>query len=489
MEIVRQLWDWIAQRYDVLEVIAGHETNKPLQTMPDNFNGITVGGTTILSDGGNLLYRKVASFNAFGNSGDRTFTDIVAPGDGVLMQSFGSNTAPSNINGTSFAAPHVTGTVALLQQYGNQRQSASTPNWSGDYVHHQVMKAVLMNSADKIAHASDIPEMIGVNDDIPTLPVPTGGLLGQEKTVIRTDNGNWFSDKAAADKSFDTGGLKPLDDQFGAGALNAKRARTQFNAGEFHSFETLDSPIDVPVIGWDYGHSSASNPTNTYRFNQHLVQGSFIAITLAFDRNVQFAFDNGTSNHYDSGDSFQPSTNFQTPGADQINDLDLFLVDTTSGQTEALSTNGVSTIEHIFWQVRTSDNYQIEVHQTGFDGGDANGDVDYGLAWWTLGAGAVTSGLGDVNQDGHVDAKDIVALEHFLTNETGYANSIGIGVDQLSAIADVNGDGHLTNADLQALLNYLKAGNGSTSVPEPTSLMLLAIGGVMLKRRRVRHVS
>jgi subtilisin family serine protease len=204
--------DWIAQRYDVLEVVAGLEASKPPATMPDNFNGLTVGGTTIVSNGTNFVYRKMATFNTFGNSGDRTFTDLVAPGDGILMQSFGSSTTVQS--GTSFAAPMVTGTVALLQQYGNQRQASPTTHWSTDYVHHQVMKAVLMNSADKIANVSDIPAMIGVNDDIPTLPVPNGGLLDQNKTVLRTDGTNWFSDKAAADKSVDTGGLKPIDDSF-----------------------------------------------------------------------------------------------------------------------------------------------------------------------------------------------------------------------------------------------------------------------------------
>ena len=48
-------------------------------------------------------------------------------------------------SGTSFAAPHVTGTIALLQQYavGNFAANANARR-------HEVMKAVIMNSADKI---------------------------------------------------------------------------------------------------------------------------------------------------------------------------------------------------------------------------------------------------------------------------------------------------------------------------------------------------
>jgi hypothetical protein len=40
----------------------------------------------------------------------------------------------------------------------------------------------------------------------------------------------------------------------------------------------------------------------------------------------------------------------------------------------------------------------------------------------------------------------------------------------------VNGDHLFTNADLQALLNLLKSGGGSTSVPEPSALVLTALG-------------
>ncbi len=60
--------------------------------------------------------------------------------------------------------------------------------------------------------------------------------------------------------------------------------------------------------------------------------------------------------------------------------------------------------------------------------------------------------------------------------------------DELSVIADVNGDGVFNNADLQALLNFLKDGNGSTSVPEPTSFALLAAGELLLILRTSRRM-
>jgi autotransporter-associated beta strand protein len=114
--------------------------------------------------------------------------------------------------------------------------------------------------------------------------------------------------------------------------------------------------------------------------------------------------------------------------------------------------------------------------------------------------GEVTPLIGDVNQDGHVDAKDIIALEKALTdtgmsgssdvNSYAHAHPLFTNSDILFAL-DVNGDGKDTNTDVQSLINYLLAGNGSNApVPEPSSLVLLAISGFTLlgyQRRRAKH--
>jgi hypothetical protein len=465
-------FDWVASRYDVLNIIAGNEDTggKPVPT--DDFNGMVIGAS---SQSGNV-FSEVATFNYYGEEPfDRTSVDLIAPGTNIAMLGQGNNPIPStDDSGTSFATPLVTGTVALLQQYGGQRNG--TPNWSDDYVHHQVMKAVLMNSADKVHLQSDLPTMIA---GLPSLIVPPGGFLDQDRTVLRTDNGNWFSDTAAADKTPDTGGLKPIDDQFGAGELDAKRALTQFSAGEYHSFDS-GGPMSVPVIGWDYGHSVHQGDVNSYFFNQQLEKGAFVSITLAFDRTVNFA--TGGPTMYHSGDTFQPSTNVQFPGIDMFSNLDLYLVDTDTGITEAESVDPLSTIDHIFWQIQNNDHYEFEVQQSN----ENDGAVNYAVAWWTLGTGPLVSGYADMNQDGHVDAKDIVAMEKALANEAGFAQNEGLTMDQLALIGDVNGDGVFNNADLQALLNLLKSGGGSTSVPEPASFMLLAFGGLLLIRRSRR---
>ena len=88
---------------------------------------------------------------------------------------------------------------------------------------------------------------------------------------------------------------------------------------------------------------------------------------------------------------------------------------------------------------------------------------------------------GDFNLDHHVDAADIVPMMGALTNLSGYESAhSGLSASDLSTIEDVNGDGKFTNADLQALIDLLQSGHGSTSVPEPQSGPLLAIGGLAL---------
>jgi len=96
--------------------------------------------------------------------------------------------------------------------------------------------------------------------------------------------------------------------------------------------------------------------------------------------------------------------------------------------------------------------------------------------------------LGDLNRDGHVNAADILAMEQALANLPAYQAAHGLTNAQLLEIGDINGDGVVNNADLQALITLLKSGGGSTAkVPEPTSVILLALAvpsiGVALRRR------
>ena len=88
---------------------------------------------------------------------------------------------------------------------------------------------------------------------------------------------------------------------------------------------------------------------------------------------------------------------------------------------------------------------------------------------------------GDINRDGKVTVADISALMVALSDLNTYQSSHpGMSDPQnLLQVADVNGDGAVNNADLQALISIVAnnpAGGGAlTSVPEPASLILLAL--------------
>lgn len=195
--LLTQFVDWSARQHDVLYVVSGLEgIPDPAFGPPiDNFNGITVAASTKTIDG---VYSKVADLNDFSPivSDTRVATDIVAPGLGVNVT--GLNDVPSIEPGTSLAAPHVTGTVALLIQYANERITSLDPRFDIDRSRrHEVMKAVLLNSADKIK-------------DDGTL-APMGSFLGMDRTLLDKDNKHWLQSEAFTDF------LSPLDDQLGAG--------------------------------------------------------------------------------------------------------------------------------------------------------------------------------------------------------------------------------------------------------------------------------
>jgi len=438
--------DWSARVHDVLYVTSGPEVlpnNPSLETPFDNFNGITVA----MSDrDANGKYRIVHANNVLvthPNSAftQRTYIDLLAPGRDVFVANQGNTTA--TVGGTSFAAPHVTGTVALLQEYANTQIGNSVPGWTPLARRHQVMKAVLMNSADKI---EDNGMFVPFGK---TTPVPLGGLLGMTRTVLKTDGTNWDD----ADASFMTG--IPLDEEMGAGQLNAARAVQQFAPGEFDP-----NGAPVPVIGWDYGDAGGLNSINKYVFDQELLADSYISVTLAWDREVTFLSDGGTPGAFDSGDTFK---GYSQPDADDvINDLDLFLMPKGSTSTDPYndaiwySGQDFMPLEHMFIQIPVTDEYEIWVRQ---EDNDLGGGQEYGIAWWALGAEPLL--LADFDNDNDVDGADFLAWQR----NTSLGN-----------LADWESEFGMTGGALAA----------SSAVPEPSTglLLLTGLGFAMLFRPR-----
>jgi hypothetical protein len=126
---------------------------------------------------------------------------------------------------------------------------------------------------------------------------------------------------------------------------------------------------------------------------------------------------------------------------------------------------------------------------------------------------------GDLNSDGNVTASDISQMLTMLTDVNGYQSAHSLSNSALLAMADVNRDGVINNADLQALLIELQnpsaanapvtastvladlttasdhlpvvadysitfGGGSLSSVPEPSSLALVAIGSLLVCWRR-----
>ncbi len=361
--LLTQCLDWSGRHNNVLHLVAGNQGKGGVPIPTDNFNGISV-AYTVQREG---IFRKVDFSNLSQapigvaksikdreiNIGKRRAIGLVAPGGGFGL--YGLEGKVVKVNGTSFATPHVTATTALLQEHGDRQLRNARRKFNPDPLapainhwglaarQHEVMKAVLMNSAEKIKDQGN------------------GQNLGMSRTILAKNNLNWLEGDAYQDREI------PLDYQMGTGQLNAKRAYQQFSPGQW-------SPqIPVASIGWDYNQVVTDNYRD-YVLAKPLRKGSFVAATLAWDRLVQLN-DQNADGEYTVGETF----------SDQgLNNIDIYLMraeDIDTAKSVWSSVSSVDSVEHIFRQVPTTGRYKIRVQ---FQQQINLPQQNYALAWWTV---------------------------------------------------------------------------------------------------------
>ena len=344
--------DWSSRFHNVLYVVAGNQGKGGIPIPTDNYNAVNVAFSSRQGD----MFDKVHVSNltpARGmnprlegkefNIGTRRTVSIVAPGTNIKM--LNPDGKVKKVTGTSFATPHVTGVVALLQEFGDRQFRARRNNWSLASRRHEVMKAVLLNSAEKIKDKGD------------------GSYLRMTRTLIDKQNRNWLESDAYKNENI------PLNSQMGVGHLNAFRAFQQFSAGQWNPSKS------VPILGWDY-RTVVKNNDVEYKISQPLRKNSFVSITLVWNRLVELN-DQNINQKYDKGETFRDRG---------LNDLDLYLVpDENSSNKSNLcsSSSKVDNIEHIFCQVPATGKYKIRVK---YNRQNNEPIQPFALAWWAANA-------------------------------------------------------------------------------------------------------
>ncbi|MGE3108446.1 MAG: S8 family serine peptidase [Phycisphaerales bacterium] len=336
------LGDWAMARHGVLMVAAagnegseadrvGFEHARGRITSPGKgYNVLTVGGTA-RGAGANLAarYQTVWSDSSYGpahyadGAGGFNYVDkpdVVAPATIVGLATNTNDTAYRDTNGgTSFAAPQVAGTAAILHDYG-RHNALSTDQ--------RVMRAVIMNGANK-----SVQDRNNVRWD-------KNPNLGQGLHSVSNDTGTGMFDAA---ESFD---------QYAAGSHGPTFVGATYTGNE------------VPLVGWNLNTVTGEGPSNSndYRTQKELCKGSYVTATLAWNRQVNDT--NADFNNWTYRD---------------LNDLDLGFsrfgaIDTII----ARSNSAANAREHLNVKVPEQDKYYLRVWDHALRTGS---DETYALAW------------------------------------------------------------------------------------------------------------
>ena len=354
--LLTQCIDWSSMAHKTLYIIAGNQGGGGIPIPTDNFNGINVAYSTQVdgqfvkvdyaNSGSEPLFNPRGASAPESNVGSRRSIGLVAPGDDIRM--LNPNGQETFSSGSSFAAPHVAATGALLQEWGDRK--IRTAGWSLDAREPIVMKAILLNAADKLRDEGD------------------GQNLGMSKTLLDESNLTWIESDAYRDPQV------PLHTALGTGQLNAFRAYEQFDGGQWSSG-------NVATRGWDYSYltqpseesSNQGRGYTDYVIDSPLKENSYFSATLAWERQV-LLIDSNNNELYDIGESFDGKN---------LNNLDLYLMpaeEENIAQSIWSSTSDEDSLEHIFHIIPRTGRYKLRVVYE--QQMTPESQQPYALAWW-----------------------------------------------------------------------------------------------------------